>query len=150
MPFTTKAWKDAPADTSTPLSGAALTDLEARLSGYTDTSVASASSSSAPINLTDAATIASDASLGRQFRVTLAGNRTLAAPSNPSDGQMLQYEITQDGTGGRTLTLASGFAFGTDLTSIVLSTAPGATDILGVKYHAGKAKFLVFSFIRGF
>lgn len=35
MPFSPKAWKDAP-DTTTPLSAAALVDLETRLSQYTD------------------------------------------------------------------------------------------------------------------
>ena len=36
MPFTPKAWQDSP-NTTTPLSAAALTDLETRLSGYADT-----------------------------------------------------------------------------------------------------------------
>lgn len=39
MAFSVKDWKDAP-DNTTPLSAAAMEDLETRLSGYTDTSVA--------------------------------------------------------------------------------------------------------------
>lgn len=54
--------------------------------------------------LTDAATISVDASLGNVATVTLAGNRTMGAPSSGSTGQKLLFKITQDGTGGRTLT----------------------------------------------
>ena len=50
--------------------------------------------------LTDAATIAVDASLGNDFRVTIAGNRTMGNPSNPTDGQKIIFQVTQ-GTGGR-------------------------------------------------
>ena len=37
------------------------------------------------VNLTDATTIAVDASLGNDFRVTLGGNRTVGTPANPAD-----------------------------------------------------------------
>jgi hypothetical protein len=53
--------------------------------------------------LTDAATIATDANLGNSFKVTLGGNRTMGAPTNPVAGQRIHYTIVQDGTGGRTL-----------------------------------------------
>lgn len=53
--------------------------------------------------LTDQATIATDASLGNIFTVTLGGNRTMGAPTNPHTGESITYQITQDGTGGRTL-----------------------------------------------
>jgi hypothetical protein len=53
--------------------------------------------------LADAATIVVDASLGDIGTVTLGGNRTMGAPSNPVTGQRLGFTITQDGTGGRTL-----------------------------------------------
>ena len=39
MTFTTKNWKNKP-DLSTPINAAALVDMEARLAGYTDSSVA--------------------------------------------------------------------------------------------------------------
>lgn len=55
------------------------------------------------IALTDAATIATDAALGYEFYVTLGGNRTMGAPTNPSTGQQITYVVIQDGTGGRTL-----------------------------------------------
>lgn len=68
--------------------------------------------------LTDAASIALDLANNNFYRLTLAGNRTLANPTNkPASGdrQVFIIEIVQDGTGGRTL------AFGTDY---VLSVTP--------------------------
>lgn len=59
--------------------------------------------------LTDAATIATDASLGNVFTVTLGGNRTMGAPTNPHTGCKIVYIITQDGTGGRTLAWNAAF-----------------------------------------
>ena len=106
-----------------------------------------------PVNLTDAPTVATDASLGNGFRVTLGGNRTLGAPTNPSDGQMVIWEIRQDGVGNRTLALASGagaFAFGTSLTSITLSTAPGKVDLIGCRYNATNNRWWVIAFQGGF
>ena len=52
-----------------------------------------------PVTLTDAATIATDASTGTWFRVTLAGNRTLGNPTNPTDGQMVVWELIQEHVG---------------------------------------------------
>ena len=47
------------------------------------TTVESGALAPAVVGLTDAATIAVDASLGNDFRVTLAGNRAMANPANP-------------------------------------------------------------------
>ncbi len=108
---------------------------------------------SVPVGLTDAATIATDASLGDAFRVTLGGNRTLGAPTNPVDGQMAIWEVSQDGAGNRTLALASGaggFAFGTDITSITLSTAASKTDLLGCRYNLAANRWWVIAFLKGF
>ena len=63
----------------------------------------------AVVGLTDAATIAVDASAGNDFRVTIAGNRTMGNPSNPTDGQKITFQVTQ-GSGG-SFTLAWGSAF---------------------------------------
>ena len=51
----------------------------------------------AVVALTDAPAIAVDASLGNDFRVTLAGNRTMENPANPTDGQKIVFQITQGG-----------------------------------------------------
>jgi len=100
--------------------------------------------------LTDGATISTDASVGNTFRVTLGGNRTLANPTNPLDGQMLLFIVTQDGTGGRTLAFDTKFRFGTSLPSITLSAQPNKTDRIGVQYNLPSDTFDVISFAPGF
>lgn len=103
-----------------------------------------------PVTLTDAATIATNAALGNHFRVTLAGNRTLGAPTNLIDGQRIMWEIKQDATGGRTLAYNSIFRFGTDLPSAVLTTVASKKDFLGGVYNLADNKIDVISFIRGY
>ncbi len=106
------------------------------------------------VSLTDGATINLDASLGTHFRVTLGGNRTLAAPSNPTDGQRIVLEIIQDGTGSRTLTLTTGssgaFLYGTDITGITLTTTASKRDLIGCIYSGSASRWLVTSFVKGF
>ncbi|MFZ4411036.1 MAG: hypothetical protein ACOYOH_27080 [Paracraurococcus sp.] len=74
-------------------------------------------------------TVATDASLGNEFRLTLAGNATLAIPTNLADGQRGEHVITQNGTGGWTLTWASGWKFA-GRTAPTLSSAANARDRL--------------------
>lgn len=114
--------------------------------------LAGGSGTGTPITLPDAPTIATDASLGRNFRVTLGGNRILGAPTNPTDGEMVIWEIGQ-GTGSHTLTLAAGaggFKFGTDLTSITLSTGANIVDLIGCRYNLAENRWWVIAFLRGF
>jgi hypothetical protein len=59
--------------------------------------------------LTDAATITVDAASSDFFTVTLGGNRTMGAPSNPTKWQRIMFKILQDGTGGRTLAWNAAF-----------------------------------------
>lgn len=83
-----------------------------------------------PVALTDASTIAIDLSLGNNFSVTLAGNRTLGDPTNVTPGQSGVIVVTQDGTGSRTLAYAGSkykFAGGTAPT---LTTTASAVDVL--------------------
>lgn len=79
--------------------------------------------------LTDAATIATDASLGNVFTVTLGGNRTLGAPTNLAAGATYIWIITQDGTGSRTLSYNSVFKWPGGAAP-TLSTAAGAVDVI--------------------
>lgn len=109
-----------------------------------------AAGTKAPVTLTDAASIATDASQSNQFRVTLGGNRTLANPTNGTDGQVVMWSVTQDATGGRTLTMDTKFRFGTDITSVTLSTTAGKTDRIGAQYVASVDKWDVISFVRGY
>lgn len=105
---------------------------------------------SGAVTLTDAATIATDASLGSGFRVTLGGNRTLGNPTNAKDGQMLLWEIIQDATGSRTITLDTNFALGTDISAITLTTTANKRDFLGARYNATAGKFYVVAFVKGY
>jgi len=58
-----------------------------------------------PQTLTDGATIAYDVSNGVNAKVTLGGDRTLAAITNAAEGQSGSLTVIQDATGGRALTL---------------------------------------------
>jgi hypothetical protein len=103
-----------------------------------------------PVTLTDAATVATDASLGNHFRVTLGGNRTLGNPTNGTDGQKAMWEIIQDGTGSRTITLDTNFALGTDIASVTLTTTASKRDFLGAVFNAGTGKWYVIAFVKGY
>jgi hypothetical protein len=104
----------------------------------------------APVTLTDAAAIATDASLGTHFRVTLGGNRTLGNPTNPTDGQRAIWELIQDATGTRTITLGSAFALGTSIAAVTLTTTASKRDFLGAIYNSTAAKWYVTAFAKGF
>ena len=82
--------------------------------------------------LKDEATISIDASKSDSFRVTLGGNRTLANPTNLSDGQQIFIRIKQDGTGSRTLAYGSMYKFPGG--SATLTTTASATDVLACQY----------------
>lgn len=97
----------------------------------------------APVALTDAASILTDASLGHSFSVTLGGNRALANPTNLQAGRTYRWVITQDGTGTRLLTFGTLFTF--DSGGSTISTAAGYIDIItgfydGTKLRCGLAK----------
>lgn len=81
------------------------------------------------VTLTDAANIATDASLSTVFEVTLGGNRTLDNPTNLKDGGTYIWVVTQDGTGSRTLAYGSAFKWPGG-TAPTLSTAAGSVDII--------------------
>ena len=94
----------------------------------------------AVVALADAASIAVDMSLSNNFSVTLAGNRTLATPTNVVAGQSGVITVTQDGAGSRTLAFASGWKFSGGVAP-VLSTAAGAIDEL--TYYTESASRIV-------
>lgn len=104
----------------------------------------------AVVNLTDGPTIAVDASLGNDFRLTIAGDRTMGNPANPTDGQQIIFQITQGSSGSNTLSWGSGYEFSTGLPQPALSTAAGEIDLLGFIYNAGKGSWLLAAFVDGF
>jgi hypothetical protein len=114
------------------------------------TTVASGGLAPAVVHLTDAYTIAVDASLGNDFRVTIAGNRTMGTPSNPADGDQIIFQITQ-GTGAPyTITWSSGYQFSGGLPQPTLSASAGHTDLLGFVYNATTGTWLLAAFLNGF
>lgn len=105
------------------------------------------------VTLTDGANIATNAALSNRFKVTLGGNRTLSAPTNPTDEQQCVWLFIQDGTGNRTITLdtgAGGFKFGSDITAITLSTAANKRDRMTAIYDAAANKWEVVGIVRGY
>ena len=92
--------------------------------------------------VTDGATITIDCHVGDSQIVTLGGNRTMAAPANPVDGQQIDLLVVQDGTGGRTLTWNSVFAF-ENTTPPTLSSGPGGIDRFLLKYNAAIGKHII-------
>ena len=93
--------------------------------------------------------IYTNATAGSSFSVVLIGNRTLATPTNPSDGLRILWRFKQDVTGNRILTLSSGFRVPTSIGSIVLSTTGLKTDYLEAVYNADASKWDVIRFEKG-
>jgi hypothetical protein len=92
-----------------------------------------------PVVLTDAASIAVDASLSNNFKVTLGGNRTLANPTNLTPGMVLNFEVVQDATGSRTLAYGSAYKWPGG-SAPTLSPGANAVDLIsGIVNQAGTA-----------
>ena len=83
------------------------------------------------VTLTDAASVVPNLNTSNVFAVTLAGNRTLAAPTNTSTniGATGHIFIVQDATGGRTLSYNTAYQF-PDGDVPVLTSTSGAVDVL--------------------
>lgn len=94
----------------------------------------------ATVTLTDGATVTIDCDDGNTFIVTLGGNRAMANPTNPRDGQTIVVLIVQDGTGSRTLTWGSAWLWPSG-TPVTLSTGAAAVDVITAKYNAAAAKW---------
>lgn len=75
-------------------------------------------------------TITPDATNGNNISITLTSSATINVPINAQDFEMFRYRIIQDGAGSRAVTLGSGFAFGTDVSSATFSTAASKVDYL--------------------
>lgn len=82
-----------------------------------------------------------NAALGNAFSLTLTDSTTtLGNPSNPVDGQVIRFRVTQ-GTGGSfTMAYGSAYDFGA-ATAPILSMPAGKVDILGFEYVASIGKW---------
>lgn len=98
-----------------------------------------------PVNLTDAATIATDASLCDHYRVTITADRTLGIPTNPTDAQRAIWEVTASGA-QRQLTLTTGSSGAFELTvgtSTPVVIPSGKAAIIGAQYNTSRARWTV-------
>lgn len=111
-------------------------NIKATLKTYFESTALSSSSSitakqfaSTIQTLTDAATITWDGALGQNATVTLGGNRTLAAITNPINGAVYILRVLQDGTGSRTLTLNAAFTSAGSITPYINLAASASTTL---------------------
>lgn len=111
-----------------------------------------ARSVAAPVTVTYGASVTVDVT-GRPdsqvHRMTLTGNLVLDFTGG-TDGQKVWIELTQDGTGSRTVTLGAGVAYGADITSFTASTAASKKDILGFVYDSTAGKYLLAAVAKGY
>lgn len=104
----------------------------------------------ATVALSDGANIATDAALGNIFTVTIAGNRTFDAPTNPLADQKITYKIRQDAVGGRVITWNAAFNFGVDLSGVPNSTSANTFDYYGFQYNSTTSKWDCLAISRGY
>ena len=102
--------------------------------------------------------VAVDAAQGNVFTLILTDSDwTIASPVNAvADGQLIRVRLIQDSTGGRTVSWATGYDWGscsgTANTPPTLSTTPNAIDMVGFEYIASLSAwcFLGAPFPQGF
>jgi hypothetical protein len=100
--------------------------------------------------LTDAANIVTDASLGINFYVTLTASRNMSAPTNPSDWQVIRYYITQNGTGGWNITWNGIFRFSLDVVDPILTATPYFSDYVEFMYNPIYSTWDCLRVVKGF
>lgn len=107
---------------------ASMTDLSAGIQGNAHTP---------PVAVTFSATaMAVNCALSNVFTTTLTANVTVAPTfTSPNDGQTINWFLTQDATGSRTMTWPTSFKWAGG-TVPTLSTAANAVDLLVATYRA--------------
>jgi len=95
---------------------------------------------SAPVALTDAATIAMNCSLGSYFSVTLGATGRTLTPANPAPGQVVLLEVKQDATGSRTITTWTNVTWAAG-TAPTLTITANAVDIVRLTWNATAGKW---------
>lgn len=92
------------------------------------------------VTLTYGSTVAVNAELGNAFNLTLTGNATISNPTNPADGQVIRFRITQGSGGSHTASWGTAYDFGTG-SAPTLSTTAGKVDICAFEYVASISKW---------
>jgi hypothetical protein len=94
--------------------------------------------------------VAVNAASGNDFRLTLtASGWTISTPTNPVDGQVIIFVLTQDATGTRTVTWDTGYSFGAG-SAPTLSVGANKNDLVGFKYLASIGKWCATGSSLGF
>mgnify|MGYP003127995469 FL=1 len=106
-------------------------------SDIADDIITSAKLNYAEATLTDGATINWNAETQDVCKVTLGGNRAVAAPTNGTTGQFISILVIQDGTGSRTLTWNAVYEFKDD-TAPTLTTTASKGDVFVFRYNGSK------------
>ena len=106
-------------------------------SDITDDIITTAKLAFAESTLTDGSSIDWNAATQDVCKVTLAGNRTLNAPTNPTTGQFISLLVIQDSTGSRTLTFNAIYEFKDD-TAPTLTTTASKGDVFVFRYNGSK------------
>ena len=106
-------------------------------SDIADDLITSAKLNYSEATLTDQATVTWDASTQDVCKLTLGGNRTLAAPTNSTTGQFISILVIQDGTGSSTLTFNAVYEFASD-TAPTLTTTANLGDVFVFRYNGSK------------
>ena len=106
-------------------------------SDISDDIITTAKLAFAESTLTDGSTIDWNAATQDVCKVTLAGNRTLNAPTNPTTGQFITILIIQDGSGSRTLSFNAIYEFKDD-TAPTLTTTASKGDVFVFRYNGSK------------
>lgn len=107
-----------------------------------------------PIALNWQTTITTPAASGNHFRIHMLNNTTLLAPSNPTDGQLILWEISAEFDLTATLQTGNGaFQYGRDIYSMSLCLA-GQVEYMQAIYDAravnNTGRWRVISYIKGF
>jgi hypothetical protein len=92
-------------------------------------------------------TVTMNATTGTQ-RLVAGGDLTIAAPTNPTNGQKLRLHAIQDATGSRLFTWNVVFKWASG-TPPVLSTAAGARDLLEWTYDSISAVWVGSMLVKG-
>jgi hypothetical protein len=130
--------------TATPASGDFLIGYDSAVAVNQKSTVAQlalvfADTHNAKQTLTDGANITYNAASGRNAKVTLAGNRTLDAMTNPTDGERGVLTVIQDATGTRGLTLAAGYTVVAGAAASIASQAAAKRSWIEWIYDGGSS-----------
>lgn len=87
-----------------------------------------------PVVADVAGNVTPDATASNNFEYRLTGNLVLGNPAGPVSGQVLNFRLKQDATGGRTITWPGKFKFAGG-EAPALSIAAGAVDLLSAYYN---------------